>query len=54
MRNLAIALVIDMILFQEAGATIAIIIALAYVVQAQAAAWYVRFSDHIFGAAPSG
>jgi ACR3 family arsenite transporter len=54
MRNLAIALVIDMILFQEAGATIAIIIALAYVVQVQAAAWYVRFSDHIFGAAPSG
>lgn len=54
MRNLSIALAIAMTVFKEAGAEIAIIIALAYIVQVQAAAWYVRFSDRIFGIAPAG
>ncbi|ABA88822.1 transporter, arsenite efflux pump ACR3 family [Syntrophotalea carbinolica DSM 2380] len=54
MRNLSIALAIAMTVFRENGAEIAIIIALAYVVQVQAAAWYVKFSDRIFGLAPEG
>lgn len=51
MRNLSIALAIAMTVFKESGAEIAIIIALAYIVQVQAAAWYVKFSDRIFGVA---
>lgn len=51
MRNLSIALAIAMTVFKENGAEIAIIIALAYIVQVQAAAWYVKFSDRIFGLA---
>jgi len=51
MRNLSIALAIAMTVFRENGAEIAIIIALAYIVQVQAAAWYVKFSDRIFGVA---
>ncbi len=52
MRNLSIALAIAMTVFKKNGAEIAIIIALAYIVQVQAAAWYVKFSDRIFGMAP--
>lgn len=52
MRNLSIALALAMTAFgREQGAQIALIIALAYVVQVQAAAWYVRFSDQLFGPA---
>ena len=52
MRNLSIALALAMTAFgREQGAQIALIIALAYVVQVQAAAWYVRFSDRLFGPA---
>lgn len=51
MRNLSIALAIAMTVFGESGAEVAIIIALAYIVQVQAAAWYVKFSDRIFGTA---
>jgi ACR3 family arsenite transporter len=54
MRNLSIALAIAMTVFKESGAEIAIIIALAYIVQVQAAAWYVKFSDRIFGAVREG
>ncbi|MEB3105108.1 MAG: bile acid:sodium symporter [Cyanobacteriota bacterium] len=54
MRNLSIALALAMTAFgREQGAQIALIIALAYVVQVQAAAWYVRFSDQLFGPAPA-
>ena len=54
MRNLSIALALAMTAFgREQGAQIALIIALAYVVQVQAAAWYVRFSDRLFGPAPN-
>ncbi len=49
MRNLSIALAIAMTAFGSEGAQIAIIIALAYVIQVQAAAWYVKFTDRIFG-----
>lgn len=51
MRNLSIALAIAVTVFREKGAEIAIIIAVAYIVQVQAAAWYVKFTDRIFGRA---
>jgi ACR3 family arsenite efflux pump ArsB len=52
MRNLCIALAIAMTAFgKETGSEIAIIIAMAYIIQVQAAAWYVRFTDRIFGEA---
>ena len=54
MRNLSIALAIAMTAFgKEAGSEIALIIAMAYIIQVQAAAWYVRLTDRIFGAAPT-
>ncbi len=49
MRDLSIALAIAMTAFGKQGATIALLIALAYVVQIQSAAWYVRFVPKIFG-----
>lgn len=51
MRNLSIALAIAMTVFGEKGSEIALIIAMAYIIQVQAAAWYVRFTDRIFGKA---
>lgn len=33
----------------EQGSEIALIISLAYIIQVQAAAWYVKFTDSIFG-----
>ncbi|RRR75320.1 MAG: arsenic resistance protein [Candidatus Viridilinea halotolerans] len=52
MRNLSIALAVAMTAFGSDGAEIALIIALAYIIQVQAAAWYVKFTDRIFGQAP--
>lgn len=52
MRDLSIALAIAMTAFGEQGLTIALLISLAYVIQIQSAAWYVRFSEKIFGKAP--
>ena len=52
MRNLSIALAIAMTAFGEEGSEIALIIALAYIIQVQSAAWYVKFTDRIFGPAP--
>lgn len=49
MRDLSIALAIAMTAFGKQGLTIALLIALAYVVQIQSAAWYVRFVGKIFG-----
>ncbi|MBS9777496.1 MAG: arsenic resistance protein [Gammaproteobacteria bacterium] len=53
MRNLSVALAIAMSAFPENGAEISIIIAMAYIIQVQAAAWYVRFTPKIFGSAES-
>ncbi|MEO1146781.1 MAG: bile acid:sodium symporter [Cyanobacteria bacterium J06638_22] len=53
MRNLSIALAIAMTAFGQDGSEIAIIISMAYIIQVQAAAWYVKFTDRIFGPAPS-
>ncbi len=52
MRNLSIALALAMNIFGTAGAQAALLIALAYVVQVQSAAWYVKLTDRVFGAAP--
>jgi ACR3 family arsenite efflux pump ArsB/nucleotide-binding universal stress UspA family protein len=52
MRDLSIALAIAMTAFGKQGLTIALLIALAYVIQIQTAAWYVRLVGKIFGDAP--
>lgn len=51
MRNLSIALALAINAFGDQGAAAALVVALAYVVQVQAAAWYVKFTDRIFGPA---
>ena len=51
MRNLSIALAVSMNAFGQAGSDAALVIAVAYIVQVQSAAWYVKFTDGIFGAA---
>lgn len=51
MRNLSIALAIAMTAFGPDGSDIALIISMAYIIQVQAAAWYVKFTDRIFGEA---
>lgn len=53
MRNLSIALAIALGVFREKGADAALLIALAYIVQVQAGAWYVRLTDRLFGAQAS-
>ncbi|HAS88430.1 MAG TPA: arsenite transporter [Desulfovibrio sp.] len=50
MRNLSIALAIAINAFGPQGSDAALVIALAYIIQVQSAAWYVRFTDRIFGA----
>jgi predicted Na+-dependent transporter len=50
MRNLSIALAIAITVFgSEKGSEIALIIAMAYIIQVQSAAWYVKLTDKIFG-----
>jgi ACR3 family arsenite efflux pump ArsB len=51
MRNLSIALAIAITVFgPKEGSEIALIIAMGYIIQVQAAAWYVKLTDRIFGA----
>jgi len=50
MRNLSIALAVAINAFGQAGSDAALVISLAYVVQVQSAAWYVKFTDRVFGA----
>lgn len=49
MRNLSIALAVAMNAFGKAGAEAALVIALAYIIQVQSAAWYVRLTEGFFG-----
>ncbi|PHR30210.1 MAG: arsenite transporter [Desulfotalea sp.] len=49
MRNLSIALAIAINGFGVEGANAALVIALAYIIQVQSAAWYVNFTDVLFG-----
>lgn len=51
MRDLSIALAIAMTAFGKQGITIALLIAMAYVIQIQSAAWYVRMVNKVFGKA---
>ncbi|MDR1995210.1 bile acid:sodium symporter [Azonexus sp.] len=53
MRNLSIALALAINLFGAEGAEAALLIALAYVVQVQSAAWSVRLVDQAFGPKPA-
>ena len=53
MRNLSIALAIAINAFGSKGADTALIIALSYIIQVQSAAWYVKYTDRVFGPAPS-
>jgi arsenite transporter len=48
MRNLSIALAIAINAFGKEGASAALVIAIAYIIQVQAAAWYVKFTDRIW------
>ncbi|ABI55981.1 arsenic resistance protein [Alkalilimnicola ehrlichii MLHE-1] len=52
MRNLSIALALAMNAFGEAGADAALVVALAFIIQVQSAAWYVKLTDRVFGSAP--
>ncbi|MBS7528158.1 arsenic resistance protein [Fusibacter paucivorans] len=49
MRNLSIALAVAINVFAEAGSDAALVIAAAYIIQVQSAAWYVKLNDKIFG-----
>lgn len=53
MRNLSIALAIAINAFGPQGSSAALVVAMAYIIQVQSAAWYVKFADAIFGKAPS-
>lgn len=48
MRNLSIILAIAMISFKEMASDISLIIAIAYIIQVQLGAWYVKFVDKIY------
>ena len=49
MRNLSIALAIAINAFGPQGSDAALVIAMAYIIQVQSAAWYVKFTSKIFG-----
>ncbi len=53
MRNLSIALAIAINAFGPEGADAALVIALAYIIQVQSAAWYVQLTDTLFGQLPA-
>ena len=48
MRNLSVCLAIAMTAFKEQGTEAVIIISLAYVIQVQSAAWYVKLTNKLF------
>lgn len=52
MRNLSIALAVAINGFGEAGTHAALVIAIAYVIQVQSAAWYVKLTDTLFPSPP--
>lgn len=49
MRNLSIALAIAINTFGPKGSDTALVIAIAYIIQVQSAAWYVKFTDRVYG-----
>ena len=48
MRNLSVALAIAITSFGKEGLEIALIIALAFIIQVKSAAWYIRLANYIF------
>ncbi len=54
MRNLSIALALAINVFGKNCSDAALIIALAYIIQVQSAAWYVKLTDRIFGKPAGG
>ncbi|MDI6800744.1 MAG: bile acid:sodium symporter [Thermodesulfovibrionales bacterium] len=52
MRNLSIALAVAINAFGTAGSDAALVIAIAYIIQVQSAAWYVKLTDRVFGMQP--
>ncbi|MBC8207952.1 MAG: arsenic resistance protein [Desulfobulbaceae bacterium] len=54
MRNLSIALAISINAFGDKGADAALVIAVAYIVQVQSAAWYVKLTNALFGPPEQG
>ncbi len=53
MRNLSIALAIAINAFGAKGQDAALVIAVAYIIQVQSAAWYVKFTGKIFSPSPT-
>src|SRR5574343_1195106 len=53
MRNLSIALALAMNAFGSASSDAALVITLAYIIQVQSAAWYVKLTDTLFGQKPA-
>lgn len=53
MRNLSIALALAMNAFGSASSDAALVVTLAYIIQVQSAAWYVKLTDRLFGAKPA-
>ncbi len=53
MRNLSIALAVAINAFGAQGSDAALVVALAYIIQVQSAAWYVKLTDRLFGPALS-
>ncbi len=52
MRNLSIALAIAINAFGAKGSDAALVVAVAYIIQVQSAAWYVKFTNTLFGPPP--
>jgi len=53
MRNLSIALAVAINAFGAKGSDAALVVALAYIIQVQSAAWFVKFTGRIFGPQPA-
>ena len=49
MRNLSVALAITLAVFGKEGTQVALIVAIAYLIQVKSAAWYGKFASKIFG-----
>jgi hypothetical protein len=52
MRNLSIALAVAINAFGAQGSDAALVVALAYIIQVQSAAWYVKLTGRLFGPVP--
>jgi ACR3 family arsenite transporter len=49
MRNLSVALAVTINAFGEQGSEAALLISLGYIIQVQSAAWFVKYTDKIYG-----